>query len=227
MIHHGKREGGLPWPRRFGFETISMRRGETGSPKRLNIVVSNNFEGFKAYLTRQGLDAGRKASIETNYRYIDVLYLQKATGNSLLLSHHFWHDDQECYTLRISRLTLKTGEDLQTVSRPAEDLEALFESRPCLKIGKVKDFPGHEAGGRMAPIGRGSLLLTVGVSGHHGAAQDRESDYGKILKIDLDSKQAEIFSMGHRNPQGLAIDRHGNIWSTEHGPQRRRRAEHN
>ena len=29
---------------------------------------------------------------------------------------------------------------------------------------------------------------------------------------------SEIFSSGHRNPEGLFVDSGGTIWSTEHGP---------
>ena len=48
---------------------------------------------------------------------------------------------------------------------------------------------------------------------------DLENDYGKIIKINIKKKSHEIFSYGHRNPQGLYIDKDNNIFSTEHGPQ--------
>ncbi len=44
-------------------------------------------------------------------------------------------------------------------------------------------------------------------------------DYGKVLKIDLNTKASEVFTKGHRNPQGVKVDREGRVWSVEHGPQ--------
>ena len=64
-------------------------------------------------------------------------------------------------------------------------------------------------------------------------AQDRSNHHGTINRIHEDGRipadnpfigesgvEPTIWSYGHRNPQGLAIDPEtGNIWATEHGPQ--------
>ncbi|MCP2037160.1 MULTISPECIES: PQQ-dependent sugar dehydrogenase [Chryseobacterium group] len=61
-------------------------------------------------------------------------------------------------------------------------------------------------------------------------AQKQDSYLGKILKITKDGKPApgnpqiagwkpEIYSTGHRNPQGMAIDVKGQIWDAEMGPR--------
>jgi cytochrome c2 len=69
------------------------------------------------------------------------------------------------------------------------------------------------------------LLLTVGDMEHDGwyqpiaVAQDDSYLYGKTLTVDVQTGRSEIFTKGHRNPQGLLIDRDGQIWSTEHGPE--------
>jgi glucose/arabinose dehydrogenase len=43
--------------------------------------------------------------------------------------------------------------------------------------------------------------------------------FGKIISIDLKTKEFEMVSMGHRNPQGLFYDQNLNIIiNTEHGP---------
>ncbi|MDA8832453.1 PQQ-dependent sugar dehydrogenase, partial [Candidatus Pelagibacter bacterium] len=49
-------------------------------------------------------------------------------------------------------------------------------------------------------------------------SQDRLDIRGKIMLIDINSKKSEIFSLGHRNPQGLFLDNEKNLFSTEHGP---------
>lgn len=61
-------------------------------------------------------------------------------------------------------------------------------------------------------------------------AQKQDSYLGKVLKITKDGKPApgnptvsgwkpEIFSTGHRNPQGLAMDEKGQLWEAEMGPK--------
>ena len=59
------------------------------------------------------------------------------------------------------------------------------------------------------------LITTSDYSGNN--AQDLDSQYGKILQISLDKYEYQIFSFGHRNPQGL-ININNKILSTEHGP---------
>jgi glucose/arabinose dehydrogenase len=50
-------------------------------------------------------------------------------------------------------------------------------------------------------------------------AQNPKSDFGKVLSIDLRTRVKTIVSMGHRNPEGLAMTSSGAIYSTEHGPR--------
>jgi glucose/arabinose dehydrogenase len=50
-------------------------------------------------------------------------------------------------------------------------------------------------------------------------AQNPDSDFGKILRIDLRTGAKTLISMGHRNPQGLVITSKGAMYATEHGPR--------
>lgn len=64
------------------------------------------------------------------------------------------------------------------------------------------------------------LLSTLGgekLNQPSNQPQDLNSDIGKILFINLDNRKKIIFSLGHRNPQGLLIE-NDTILSTEHGP---------
>ena len=47
--------------------------------------------------------------------------------------------------------------------------------------------------------------------------QDDKSDYGKMIFLNLETYDSQVFSKGHRNPQGLLVDGDA-IISTEHGP---------
>lgn len=71
----------------------------------------------------------------------------------------------------------------------------------------------------------GMLYVTMGDAGAANRAQDSGSLSGKILRVAPDGSVPEenpfgnaVYSYGHRNPQGLAWDSAGRMWSTEHGP---------
>jgi cytochrome c2 len=49
--------------------------------------------------------------------------------------------------------------------------------------------------------------------------QDTTSDFGKTIRIDLNGGERTIYSIGHRNPQGLHVTPDGTVWASEHGPR--------
>jgi len=72
----------------------------------------------------------------------------------------------------------------------------------------------------------GKLYATLGDVGMRDLAQRLDSLAGKILRLNADgSVPADnpfagslVYSLGHRNPQGLAWDRDGRLIASEHGP---------
>lgn len=91
----------------------------------------------------------------------------------------------------------------------------------------ISNIPGasiHD-GGRIAFGPDKMLYITTGDAGIEQTAQDTESLAGKILRVDMDGVIPKdnpfgnaVYSYGHRNPQGLAWDDQGRMWTTEHGP---------
>ena len=92
----------------------------------------------------------------------------------------------------------------------------------------------HHYGGRMAFLPDGTLLVTTGEGfTFRDQAQSLDSQFGKTLRIRSDGsipadnpfrsrggRAAKIWTWGHRNPQGLAIDpATGAVWLHEHGPR--------
>lgn len=159
----------------------------------------------------------------TWFRVADVL--ARAVGDSvqIMATHHHWFSDRSCFVVRISSIAVARDELDRTIA--ADRWRTLYDTKPCLTF---KDrgwrFAGNHIGGRLADLGSGRLVVTIGDFEFDGVAsdeilpQDRSADYGKSLIIDA-AGNAELLTIGHRNPQGLHVDAKGRIWSTEHGPQ--------
>lgn len=90
----------------------------------------------------------------------------------------------------------------------------------------VDKIPGalYHDGGRIKFGPDGYLYITTGDSESPSLAQDKNSLAGKILRVQTNGKPAlgnpfgnDVYSYGHRNPEGITWDLQGNLWETEHG----------
>ncbi len=91
----------------------------------------------------------------------------------------------------------------------------------------ISGIPGasYHDGGRIKFGPDGKLYITTGDHGDKLSAQNQSSLAGKILRLNDDGSipkdnpfsDSPVYSYGHRNPQGLAWDKDGNLWITEHG----------
>ena len=100
------------------------------------------------------------------------------------------------------------------------DFKKLFEGKKCINFDSVPEFEFHQSGGRMVKFDENHILLTVGEYRDRLLAQKKDSINGKTIKININNKNFEIISMGHRNQQGMFLDKtNGLILQTEHGPK--------
>ena len=91
----------------------------------------------------------------------------------------------------------------------------------------VDNIPGSAIhNGSRVVVGPDRLLyVTTGDAADGSRAQDRSSLAGKILRLTLDGAPAPgnpfgtaVYSLGHRNPQGLVFAPSGVLYESEHGP---------
>jgi aldose sugar dehydrogenase len=104
-----------------------------------------------------------------------------------------------------------------------QDIRLLFEMAPG-------SSGGRHFGGRIVEGTEGHLFLTIGDRGDQDSAQDLGSHNGAVIRINRDGSVPadnpfvnqsgalpEIWSYGHRNPQGASLDADGTLWVNEHG----------
>jgi hypothetical protein len=97
-----------------------------------------------------------------------------------------------------------------------------FQSSECKHSTNNIDneFNAHQSGGRIVKFDNDNILFTTGDYRERSSAQNKNSTFGKVLKINLISSDYEIISLGHRNSQGLYFNKENNyIISTDHGPE--------
>jgi len=98
------------------------------------------------------------------------------------------------------------------------------------QVPKVKGR-GHY-GHRLLFDRDGYLFISSGERQKFDPAQDMQSNLGKIVRLHDDGSvpednpfaddggvTAQIWSLGHRNPLGIAFDLDGQLWNTEMGPK--------
>lgn len=82
-------------------------------------------------------------------------------------------------------------------------------------VDKIPGATTHD-GGRIKFGPDDFLYITTGDAVNPSLSQDKNSLAGKILRVKDDDK-LEVYSYGHRNPQGITWDDKGRLWETEHG----------
>lgn len=108
----------------------------------------------------------------------------------------------------------------------------LRAAETVFKVSQPKEAGAH-FGGRIGFLSDGTVLLTLGDGfALREEAQKPGSHIGSIIRVQRDGAPAsdnpdfgadalrELYTIGHRNVQGLAIDpEDGRIWAHEHGPR--------
>lgn len=148
---------------------------------------------------------------------VSVHGLLRLANGELAVAYTRWDAERRCVPFTVAILDLNA---VRPVAR------TVFEAQPCIALQlDVRPIAGHQAGGRLVQIDEKTLLVSVGDFEFDGftrgtdLVQDPATDLGKTILISLDTGAHRVFSLGHRNPQGLTRLRDGRILLTEHGPK--------
>ena len=188
---------------------IALARSN-GSVERIEGRVPMNIEGLPPHPDSEEFR-------RTRLRVADILLRHRAEGRwELFVTHH--HFTEVCVRFRLSSTMIHLEGGVPSVS---PEWRTVFEAEPCLSIDSHYET---RAGGRILPDGPDHLLVVIG---DHGdlwmdgvpAPQHPDAHLGKLVRVAIESGEAETLATGLRNPQGFARDGDGALWATEHGPQ--------
>lgn len=107
-----------------------------------------------------------------------------------------------------------------------DDFTVIFRQQPKLSRGQ-------HYGARLVFDRQGFLFVALGENNDRPTAQDLDKLQGKVVRLHADGSvpadnpfvghagaRPEIWSYGHRNPQGMALNSwNGQLWEHEHGPR--------
>jgi glucose/arabinose dehydrogenase len=153
---------------------------------------------------------------------LDVAFDPNFASNKMI----YWSFSE---TYSPGNLTAVAKGKLNEAAGTVENVTVIFRATPALNSNL-------HFGSRLAFDKDGNLFVSAGersILEGRAQAQKLESHLGKVFKITTDGKPApgnpflntpgampEIYSYGHRNPQGLAIDPStGELWEAEFGPR--------
>ena len=158
----------------------------------------------------------------------------RGQGGLLEVSLHPDFADNQLIYLTYSRADgTSNGDTATTLARGRLDGDSLYDVEDIFVQDRYSQ-PGRHYGSRLAWMPDGTLLMSIGDRGAEPPrAQDPMDHAGKLLRlnddggvpadnpfVDDDDVRSEIYSMGHRNIQGLIVHPEtGEIWATEHGPR--------
>lgn len=124
------------------------------------------------------------------------------------------------------------SEGVTVLARAKLKNDALTDWKDLLITRSTSDESQH-FGSRITFDDAAHVYFGIGDRGVRGNSQDKGNHAGSIIRLNLDgtvpqdnpyvadsSLLPEVWSIGHRNPQGMAFDStHQRLWSIEHGPR--------
>ena len=183
-------------------------------------ILISTYDGIFAFAKLGNLEKFTKidSNINTLIKYEKFYFHEQygikdilVDGDDLYVSY-IGKRKNDCYDLKI--IASKINENYL-------DFQLFYQTLNCVDKNNSHGYWAHQgAGARIFKLDETNLLFSTGDFRNRPLAQNLKSNFGKILKINIKSKKADVVSYGHRNPQGLYYSKKLNfILSTEHGPK--------
>ena len=183
-------------------------------------LLMTTYDGVFAYSNIKNIENFKKIKINLNdFINYDKFYFDFQYGikdifinKNVVYVSYIDEETKDCFDLKILSANININ---------FLNFENFFKTSKCVKVNNGHGFWPHQgAGGRIFLADQDHILFTTGDFRNRPLAQNSQSDFGKIIKINLKSKKSKIVSIGHRNPQGLFYSKKFDfILSTEHGPK--------
>ena len=181
----------------------------------LSEKIIDNKKSFSNYFV------GQEKNINLLFNIKDIHVNEFNKKKFIFFSSNFFDEKLKCHKINLYR-----SEIISNPKFKFKDVKIIYSTKDCLDkdITPLLGFAGGSSGGRIFKYDEENVLLTIGDFSSDGVngpilSQDMSSHFGKIIKINVFNFENKIFSLGHRNPQGLFVDKNKNIFSTEHGPK--------
>ncbi len=169
-----------------------------------NEILYASFNGKFGILNINNLNKIKKIKSNLDNFKIHSLLDIKKIKNQLFVTFSYYDNDRTDCTYFI---LVKAKLDKKFLN-----FKEFFKSNECLLNtlgGRIINYNHNQNEG---------ILVSTGASDtERELAQKSDSIYGKTIFINLENQKLEIFSKGHRNPQGL-LNFNNTILATEHGP---------
>ncbi|WP_309492056.1 PQQ-dependent sugar dehydrogenase [Paenibacillus anseongensis] len=186
-----------PWSIQFDEETVYVSEREGSIVKISNGSVS-----------RQKVKLNKPLKVQGEGGFLGIQLAPDFQKSRQAYAYHTYEEGGKIFNRVIV---------LQEINGEWKEIKSFLEGIPSGQI--------HN-GGRLAIGPDNMLYMTTGDSGVDKLAQDLNSSAGKILRMTLDGKvpsdnpfaKSYVYSYGHRNSQGIAWDKQGRMFSSEHGP---------
>jgi len=132
--------------------------------------------------------------------------------NSLFVAYTTWDSQQNGARLAVSEF------EVDIVNSEVIFKREIYLSRPAIK----EPFLGHQVGGKLVTGENENILfLSIGDFSKPEKVQDNTTSLGKVIRINLQNLNAEVYASGLRSPSGgMLYDKASEeLWVTDHGPR--------
>jgi glucose/arabinose dehydrogenase len=146
---------------------------------------------------------------DARYAPTDIEVMSVTRSRIRLFVAYPQHLARGCVRLAVDRVVLTNARNPRIRA-----IKKVFRSTPCVPPAAIQ-----HASGRLVRISAKRAYVTLGDLGYPQIDHRRaRGQLGSVLRIGVGVKAKRI-SQGHRNGQGLTLDRRGRLWETEHGPR--------